>query len=107
VWLPCGNIAGAETNRLHRVAATSVRTEAVLLTCPLMATRNRNDIRIEAAIAKLYSSKMAWTVADELCIRGGRWLRDRRVVAARGESRRTFRAYPSRPAHQPHFGGST
>ena len=37
------------------------------------ADDDRNDIRIEAALIKLFASEMAWQVADELIqIRGGR-----------------------------------
>ena len=40
---------------------------------PSWPTPDRKDIRIEAALAKLWSSEMAWRVADELVqIRGGR-----------------------------------
>lgn len=38
-----------------------------------MADEDRNDIRIEGALAKLFSSEMGWLIADELVqIRGGR-----------------------------------
>ena len=41
--------------------------------CCRLADDDRNDIRIEAALVKLYASEMAWLVADELVqIRGGR-----------------------------------
>jgi len=51
-----------------------------------MADEDRNDIRIEAALAKLYSSEMAWLVADELVqIRGGRGYETAESLAARGE----------------------
>ena len=39
----------------------------------MLADDDRNDIRIEAALVKLYASEMAWQIADELIqIRGGR-----------------------------------
>jgi hypothetical protein len=51
-----------------------------------MADENRNDIRIEAALAKLYGSEMAWLMADELVqIRGGRGFETAASLAARGE----------------------
>ena len=44
------------------------------------------DIRIEAALAKLWSSEMAWRIADELVqIRGGRGYETAESLAARGE----------------------
>ena len=51
-----------------------------------LADDDRNDIRIEAALAKLYGSEMAWQVADELVqIRGGRGYETAESLAARGE----------------------
>ena len=51
-----------------------------------MADENRNDIRIEAALAKLYGSEMGWLMADELVqIRGGRGFETADSLAARGE----------------------
>jgi hypothetical protein len=51
-----------------------------------MADEDRNDIRIEGALAKLYASEMAWTMADELVqIRGGRGFETAESLRARGE----------------------
>jgi Acyl-CoA dehydrogenase, C-terminal domain len=51
-----------------------------------MADEDRNDIRIEAALAKLYGSEMSWRMADELVqIRGGRGFETAASLAARGE----------------------
>ena len=51
-----------------------------------LADDDRNDIRIEAALVKLYASEMAWQVADELVqIRGGRGYETAASLAARGE----------------------
>jgi hypothetical protein len=60
--------------------------EAMLDLCCLLADDDRNDIRIEAALVKLYASEMAWKVADELIqIRGGRGYETADSLAARGE----------------------
>ena len=49
-------------------------------------TRVDTDIRIEAALAKLYGSEMAWLIADEFVqIRGGRGFETAQSLAARGE----------------------
>ena len=51
-----------------------------------MADAGENDIRIEAALAKLWASEMAWLIADELVqIRGGRGYETAASLAARGE----------------------
>jgi hypothetical protein len=51
-----------------------------------MADEGRNDIRIEAALAKLWSSEMSCVIADELLqIRGGRGYETAESLAARGE----------------------
>ena len=51
-----------------------------------LADAGSKDIRIEAALAKLWSSEMAWQVADELVqVRGGRGYETAASLAARGE----------------------
>src|SRR5690242_7848983 len=72
--------------KISFIAATTFALEAVLDLSSQMADENRNDIRIEGALAKLYSSEMAWLIADELVqIRGGRGFETAASLAARGE----------------------
>ncbi|UNT01254.1 acyl-CoA dehydrogenase family protein [Streptomyces tubbatahanensis] len=72
--------------KISFIAATTFALEAVLDLSSQMADEERNDIRIEAALAKLYGSEMAWKMADELVqIRGGRGFETAASLAARGE----------------------
>ncbi|MFI9588632.1 acyl-CoA dehydrogenase family protein [Streptomyces sp. NPDC052236] len=72
--------------KISFIAATTFALEAVLDLASQMADEDRNDIRIEAALAKLYASEMAWLMADELVqIRGGRGFETADSLAARGE----------------------
>jgi alkylation response protein AidB-like acyl-CoA dehydrogenase len=73
-------------SKMSFIAATTFALEAVVDLSSQMADEERNDIRIEAALAKLYGSEMAWLMADELVqIRGGRGFERAESLAARGE----------------------
>src|SRR3954469_18222846 len=68
------------------IAASAFGLEAMLDVASRLADEKRNDIRIEAAIAKLYGSELAWKVLDELVqVRGGRGDKTAASLKARGE----------------------
>ncbi|AYG80091.1 putative acyl-CoA dehydrogenase FadE10 [Streptomyces hundungensis] len=72
--------------KISFIAATTFALEAMTDLSAQMADENRNDIRIEAALAKLYGSEMGWLITDELVqIRGGRGFETADSLAARGE----------------------
>jgi len=76
----------AVAGKVAFIAATTFALEAVVELSGQMADEDRNDVRIEAALAKLYASEMAWLVADELVqVRGGRGYETAASLAARGE----------------------
>jgi len=76
----------AVSQKLSFIAATTFAMEAVLDLSTQLADAGTKDIRIEAALAKLWSSEMAWQIADELVqIRGGRGYETADSMAARGE----------------------
>lgn len=76
----------AVAGKVAFIAATAYGLEAMLDLATELADAGRTDIRIEAALAKLYGSEMAWLVADELVqIRGGRGYETAASLAARGE----------------------
>ncbi|MEV5605162.1 acyl-CoA dehydrogenase family protein [Streptomyces sp. NPDC052299] len=73
-------------SKIAFIAATTFALEAVVDLASQMADEDRNDIRIEAALAKLYGSEMGCLIADELVqIRGGRGFETAASLAARGE----------------------
>ena len=68
------------------LAGTAFGLEAMLDVSSRLADEKRNDIRIEAALAKLYGSEMGWIAMDELVqIRGGRGYETAESLKARGE----------------------
>jgi alkylation response protein AidB-like acyl-CoA dehydrogenase len=76
----------AIARKIAFMAATTYGMESMLELCCMLADDNRNDIRIEAALIKLFGSEMAWTIADDLMqIRGGRGYETAASLAARGE----------------------
>jgi alkylation response protein AidB-like acyl-CoA dehydrogenase len=76
----------AVARKIAFIAATTYGMESMLDLCCVLADDNRNDIRIEAALVKLYASEKAWQIADELIqIRGGRGYETAASQAARGE----------------------
>jgi alkylation response protein AidB-like acyl-CoA dehydrogenase len=76
----------AIAQKLSFIAATAFGLEAMLDVSARLADDKQNDIRIEAAIAKLYGSEMGWRVVDELMqVRGGRGFETAESLKARGE----------------------
>ncbi|GAA5184837.1 acyl-CoA dehydrogenase family protein [Rugosimonospora acidiphila] len=76
----------AVAKKIAFIAATTYGLESMLELACMLADDDRNDIRIEAALIKLYGSEMSWQMADELIqIRGGRGYETADSLAARGE----------------------
>ena len=68
------------------ITATAYALDTIVDLSSRLADDKHNDIRIEAALAKLYCSEMAWQLADELVqVRGGRGYETAASLAARGE----------------------
>ena len=83
----------AVAHKLAFIAGLTFAMDAVVELSSSLADQERNDIRIEAALAKLYCSEMSWLVADEMVqIRGGRGYETAKSLWARGE--------PAIPAEQ-------
>ena len=76
----------AVAKKLAFMAGTAFAIEAVSDLSSLMADEDRYDIRIEAALAKLFCSEMTCRIADELVqVRGGRGFETAASLRARGE----------------------
>lgn len=77
---------GAVAEKVAFIAATTYGLESVLELSSQLADAGSKDIRIEAALAKLWASEMAWKIADELVqVRGGRGYETAESLRARGE----------------------
>jgi alkylation response protein AidB-like acyl-CoA dehydrogenase len=73
-------------SKIAFIAATAFALETVFDLSARLNDLGTKDIRIEAALAKLYASEMAYQVADELVqIRGGRGYETADSLEARGE----------------------
>jgi alkylation response protein AidB-like acyl-CoA dehydrogenase len=76
----------AVAQKIAFLAASAFGLEAMLDVASRLADDKRQDIRIEAALAKLYASEMGWKIMDDLVqIRGGRGYETAESLKARGE----------------------
>ena len=76
----------AVAQKVAFIAGSAFGLEAMVDVASRLADEKRNDIRIEAAIAKLYASEVGWKVVDELLqVRGGRGYETAASLRARGE----------------------
>ncbi|MGM0385840.1 MAG: acyl-CoA dehydrogenase family protein [Actinomycetota bacterium] len=82
---PVGRHA-AVAHKLAFIAGAAYAQEAMVEMASHLADAGETDIRLEAALAKLYASERAWEVVDELVqIRGGRGYETADSLEARGE----------------------
>ena len=77
----------AIAQKIGNMAATTFAMEAIAELSGALADAGKSDIRLEAAIAKMFNSEAAWRVGDDtMQIRGGRGYETASSLAARGEA---------------------
>ena len=76
----------AVAQKIGRMAAETFAMEAISDLASLLADKGGHDIRLEAAIAKMYNTELSWRIVDDtLQVKGGRGYETTDSLRSRGE----------------------
>ncbi|MCE9614299.1 MAG: acyl-CoA dehydrogenase family protein [Lentisphaerae bacterium] len=77
----------AIADKIARLAADTFAMEAMTLLTAALVDRHQTDIRLEAAMCKMWGTERAWRIVDDtMQIRGGRGYETADSLRARGEA---------------------
>ncbi|MFH0909834.1 MAG: acyl-CoA dehydrogenase family protein, partial [bacterium] len=77
---------GAIADKIARMAADTFAMESMTLLTAALVDRHETDIRLEAAMCKMWGTETAWRIIDDTMeLRGGRGYETAQSLKARGE----------------------
>ena len=78
---------GAVADKIARMASTLFAMEAMTQLTSLLVDRKKTDIRLEAAMSKMFGSEAAWSIVNEAVqVLGGRGYETKASLEARGDN---------------------
>lgn len=79
----------AIADKIARIASTTFALESMTYLTSALVDRKKSDIRLEAAMTKMFGTEAAWTIVDDtMQILGGRGFETAQSLEARGDTPR-------------------
>jgi len=77
---------GAIADKIARIASTTFAIESMTYLTSALVDRKKTDIRVEAAMSKMFGTEAAWNIVDQgMQILGGRGYETAKSLQARGD----------------------